>query len=154
MSHGIHTYFKPSRSFKTIQEVYDCICHLEQFSPELMGDFISLGPWCFILDFPIDFTDGYMSPYLKLYTQGHMDILANELQCRNDIKTICETLGAKDWWTCDECSDDVVCDLSIGEFEKVLQTQSVEYEQFLMPTFSWPQNCHFIHDSSDKVLIT
>lgn len=153
MGHGIHIYFKPSRLFNSIQEVYDCICHLKRFSPELMGDFISLDPWCSILDFPFNCFEDSSFPYLKLYTQGHIGILANEIQCRNDIKTICETLGAKDWWTCDECSDDFICDLHTGEFERMLQTRSFEYEKFLMPSFSWPQNCHFIHDSSDKMLI-
>ena len=154
MGHGIHTYFKPSIPFNNIKEVFDfCKCHLNQYNPVLMENSIWLDPWCFMLDFPDNRYEDPSFPYLKLYTQGHLSILYDTLQCRNDIKTICEMLGAKDWWTCDECSDDIVCDLSIDEFEKVLESQSIEYEKLLMPTFLWPQNCHFIHDGSFKRMI-
>lgn len=154
MGHGIHTYFKPTTPFSTVKEVFDfCEHHLSYYNPELKGNVIWLNPWCFSLDFPSNRDEDPSFPYLKLYTQGRIGILANEIQCRNDIKTICEAFGANNWWTCDECSDDFVCDLMTDDFERVLQTQSFEYEYLLMHSFSWPQNCHFIHDSSNKILI-
>lgn len=155
MGHGIHTYFKPSRLFNSIHEVYDFCKHgLNQYNPVEMDNFIAFDRWCFMLDFPINCYDDSTFPYLKLYAQGRLDLLVNELECRNDMKTICEAFGAEDWWTCDECSDDDICDLRSGEFERVLKTRSVEYERFLMPTFRWPEDCCFIHDSRRKILIT
>lgn len=147
MGHGIHTYFKPTKSFASEEELYQhCKQHLSCYNLELMDDFISLDPWCFILDFPMT-GSGF---YLRLYTQGRIGKLRDEPECRRDIKVICESFGATDWWTCDENSDDYICDLTYPEFEEFLKKSSNEYEDFANPNPGIYQPRHFIHDSSDK----
>lgn len=153
MGHSIHTYFKPNNFFTQIEEVLQvCEKYLSDFNPVKMDDFVALDPWAWILDFPYNRDEDNQFPYLRLITQGFMDRYA-EIECRNDIKRLCEAFGASEWWTCDENGDDAYCDLNQHDFEVALRNESFEYAAFIIEGTRWPSNCHFVHDSSKTIVM-
>lgn len=148
MGHGIHTYFKPGRFFNSIEKLHEhCTLYLSELEPTIWSDTsISFNRWCLSLEFPIEMYGDVSLSYLRLYTQGFMSNIEEETDWRKDISTICRAFGAEEWWTCDECAEDLVVDMNLKDFEMALHTRSIEYADYVKPDSIWPDGCLFVHD--------
>lgn len=89
-------------------------------------------------------------PYWNFYFYCYWDAISESADFRCYVMTLCEALGAAEWWYIEEESTDLYDELDSAEYEDVL-AESVGIERFEVPTYFPAGECHFFRDSSLRV---
>lgn len=108
------------------------------------------GPWPGYIDEAYNLGLNSFSPlYCFFFWCYWNDVLVN-LNFRQYVMSVCDTLGVSEWWYIEENSIDLYVEMPAEELEAALAS-AIGIEDFDTPTYFPASSHHLFHDSSQKV---
>lgn len=150
MSLTLSVFFEPSAKMKDAKDLVNAInakiSGMAEYDEEVGSCDINCYWPCYII-YPSFYS--YFA-YAEMSFQAYWNDVLNGIELRQLIKTVCEALGANEWWYIEETSMDFIYDLNKNEFEELI-LKAPDIENFETPTYFPASKNHFFHDSSQQV---
>ncbi len=150
MSLRLYVVFKPDDGLTR----EDSMLRINERFPNtasISDDCINLdGKWPGFLTQSDNYNNVPCFPYWSFYFWCYWDAVLENMDFRRYVMTLCELLGADEWWYIEEASIDLYDELSTGEYENILEN-SIGIENFEIPSFFPNGEHHFFKDSSQRV---
>lgn len=150
MSLRLYVVFRPEDGL-TIE---NSVMRINEYFPNTASssdDCINIdGKWTGFLTHLDIYNEDPRFPYWNFYFWCYWDSVLKNMDFRRYVMTLCEALGADEWWYIEETSIDLYDELSTKEYEDILAS-SICIDNFETPSFFPNSKHHFFKDSSQRV---